>query len=233
LAILSGDATFLQQGDQMYKWLKSSGIVTADYKVYDGLDEDRGCGINGNQLSYKAGFLVGGLSWMFRASGNQFYMDEAHKITTAAMTTFTQNGIITDQCEPKCSENQVSPKGTMIRGLGHVIEFSNDAAIKAQVKTTLATSVTAMLKTCDATLNCGAYWNVGAPETSNVHYQTNALELMTAYLKTFKNGPTASNIAPPTTPPSSTTVKQSKKGGSAAVEISIAASLLAMLGFLA
>jgi hypothetical protein len=56
------------------------------------------------------------------------------------------------------------------------------------MKTLLQKSVDAMVKTCDSAWNCGNFWASGII-SSDVHQQMNAVELMTAYLKTFTDGP--------------------------------------------
>jgi hypothetical protein len=56
------------------------------------------------------------------------------------------------------------------------------------MKALLQRSVDAMVKTCDSNWNCGNFWSSGVMG-SDVHQQMNAVELMTAYLKTFTDGP--------------------------------------------
>jgi mannan endo-1,6-alpha-mannosidase len=216
LSILTGDKAYLEKGKTMYDWLKTTGLVMPNYQVQDGLNEDQACTINDQQLSYKAGFLIGALGWMYKATGDVFYNDEANKMTTAALTTFTTNNIINDACELKpegCDQNTVSPKGTMVRGLGYAVEFTNDPTVREQLKTVLGASVQAMLKTCNENFECGDSWLAGNQQTTSVHFQINSVELMTSYLKTFK-GSVSTTLDAPTDKP--------KTGSAASLKASLA-----------
>jgi mannan endo-1,6-alpha-mannosidase len=211
LSILKNDSSYLDQGNMIYTWLKESGIVRPDYSVLDGIDEDRSCGIVNEELSYKSGMTAGALAWMYKASGNPYYIEEANKITQYALTKFTQSDIFADACEPSCEENKVSPKGTMLRGLGFVAEFTNNAALKARLTRVLENSVAAMLKTCNSEFGCGNYWVQGKEQT-NVHYQINALELMTSYYKAISKN-FANNLTSPSRAPSESGRPKVSSGG--------------------
>ena len=73
--------------------------------------------------------------------------------------------------------------------------------MRASIRQFLSTSVQAMMKTCDSSLNCGNYWSQGQPQAPNVHYQMNSVELMTAYAKTFKAGAINTKVRPPSQAP--------------------------------
>ncbi|KAJ2994805.1 hydrolase 76 protein [Globomyces sp. JEL0801] len=203
LAILTGDKTLAEASVRMYQWLKKTGIITPQFKVRDGLDVDQKCGINPNELSYKSGFVFGGLAWTYKALGDESLMTEAASLFKASLDTFTKNKIITDQCEPKCDENQVSPKGTYVRSVGYLYENTKDASLQNLIKDTLKASVTAMLDTCDDKFTCGNNWSTASPPAGpSVHYQINSLELITAYYKTFlQGGQSEAKFQPPSTAP--------------------------------
>lgn len=192
LAILTGNKKYNDLGQQLYSWMKTVGIVTSDFTVYDGLDtKSNTCTINGAVFSYQTGFLTGALAWMYQSTKTSSFISDANSLFTAAATKFAPNNIVTDPCEAgdKCPANQVSTKGTMVRGWGYLNEFTTSDSVKRQLQTVLRTSVDAMLQTCDSNMNCGNNWSTKRYTSSNVHFQMNAMELMTAYLKTFTNGP--------------------------------------------
>lgn len=192
LAILTGNNQYISQGQQLYNWMKTVGIVTSDFTVYDGLDtKSNTCSINGAIFSYQTGFLTGALAWMYQATKTASFISDANSLFTAALTKFAPNNIVTDPCETgnSCALNSVSTKGTMLRGWGYLNEFTTSSTVKNQLKSVLRASVDAMLQTCDSNLNCGNNWSTKTFTSSNVHFQMNSMELITTYLKTFTNGP--------------------------------------------
>ncbi|KAI8924613.1 glycosyl hydrolase family 76-domain-containing protein [Entophlyctis helioformis] len=185
LSILTGNATYNQHGEMVYAWLKSSGLVTADWRVLDGANAPNCATPNRNELSYKIGTLVGALGWLFKSTGKTQYQTEAGLILDVALRQFAPNNIFTDPCEaanPTCPANQVSPKGTMIRGLMYLYMTTTDAAIKAKIATAVDASFLAMAAAaCDEKWNCGNVWQgAGARVYTDFHTQLNALELANA-----------------------------------------------------
>lgn len=204
LAILTGNQKYNQESQTTYNWMKSSGIIASDWTIFDGVDTAQNCGVNGAIESYKSGFLTGGLAWLYQATKNTAFITDAHAIFAAGVTRFAGNGVLTDPCEAgdKCQQNQVSSKGTMVRGWGYLSEFTPDQNVRNNLKTVLKSSVDAMLQTCDDSLNCGNLWSTRRFTSSNVHFQMNSVELMTSYLKTFTNGPVGTTkFQPPSAAP--------------------------------
>ena len=103
LSIVTGSSKYMQEADMQYQWLKKTGIIAADGRVFDGLDDTKGCSIFIQELSYKAGFLIGALAWMYKASNDVRYIQEANNLATRAMQTFSKDGVLFDQCEPNCN----------------------------------------------------------------------------------------------------------------------------------
>ena len=197
LGMLTGDQKYLQDGDRIYKWMISSGLIAPNGDVFDGVDAavdaSKGqCSKSNFILSYQKGMASGALALLAGASKNNAYLTTAHTVFQRASQTFLRNNIVFDPCETvgKCDSNKATPKGTLVRGWGMLYEYSNDEAIKAQIKMALRSTVQNMLKTCDASWNCGQDWLQGTPNAApNLHFQMNAMELMNAYYKTFFKGP--------------------------------------------
>jgi mannan endo-1,6-alpha-mannosidase len=205
LGILTGDKKYFAEADKVYTWMRTSGVMTPQFGVYDAISFlDGQCKINIDQVSYKAGTLAGGLAWLYQGTKGQRYLTDAHNILNQFQTQFTRNGVVFDPCEQggsPCSLNQVTPKGTAIRGFGYLHEFTNNVAVRAQIKQMFSQSVQAMMRTCDGNWNCGNDWVSGnPPKAYDVHLAMNAMELMTAYLKTFYAGPVGKSgqLAPST-----------------------------------
>jgi len=193
LAIVMQNDSYNQQAAKLYKWLKTVGIVSKNYTVFDGvkvIDSATGtCAKDIREYSYNSGMLIGTLGWMTRATKDKNFVEDAEKIFQQyAVKKFAPNGIIIDECEmdSSCNEAQATPKGGMVRGWGHLHEASTNQQVKQQLKSVLKSSVDAMLKTCDANYNCGNVWYQKKQTSYNVHYQMNAVELITAYLKVRK-----------------------------------------------
>lgn len=206
LGMLTGDQKYLQDGDRIYRWMISSGTITPSGDVFDGIDaapDARGgqCSKANFILSYQKGMASGALALLAGATKNNQYLTTAHTVFQRATQTFLRNNIVFDPCETvnKCDANKATPKGTLVRGWGILYEYSNDEAIKAQIKIALRTTAQNMLRTCDANWNCGQDWLGGTPNPQpNLHFQMNAMELMNAYYKTFFNGPVSGGLAAPT-----------------------------------
>lgn len=170
LGMLTGDQKYLQDGDRIYKWMISSGLIAPNGDVFDGVDAavdaSKGQCTKANFiLSYQKGMASGALALLAGASKNNAYLSTAHTIFQRAAQTFLRNNIVFDPCETagKCDSNKATPKGTLVRGWGILFEYSNDEAIKAQIKMALRSTVQNMLKTCDASWNCGQDWLQGTP----------------------------------------------------------------------
>jgi mannan endo-1,6-alpha-mannosidase len=233
LARLTRNDQFARNSEQVYRWMKERGIIETDYHVNDGVDSDRNCAIFIDQHSYNSGNTLAGLAILYNVTGNSYYLDEAHQIARASLSRYSRNNVITDLCEPNCPENQMSFKGTMIRGLGVLHEYTNDAAMRTTIRDSLRRSMEAMLRTCTSDLNCGNYWDEGQQRPSNVHYQMNALELATAYMKTFESGVVRGRISAPTQPPpSGTPTTPSTRSGEPNFGSGFLVSALSILGML-
>ena len=124
---------------------------------------------------------------MYKTTNQPSYLSESSSLLTASLAAFAPNSILTDSCEPNCALNSVSFKGAFARGLGYLYEMTSDQAAKTQIKNVLSRSITAMLNSCDQSWNCGINWASSTPNPGgkSVHDQMVAMELMTAYYKTF------------------------------------------------
>ncbi|KAJ3302831.1 hydrolase 76 protein [Kappamyces sp. JEL0829] len=235
LAIATGNQTYNQRTADTYAWLKSSGIITADWQVNDGIQSANACTLTTFHVSYEPGMLIGALAWMYKATGQTSYLSDATALLTATLKEYASSGILTDPCEPsECPLNSVSPKGELIRGMSYLWEFASDPTVRSTIKTVLQQSVSAMIKTCDSDWNCGNNWASGVPNTGgkSVHDQMNAVQLLTGYYKTFGN-PLKGNLTTPTGSSNGTTgsgnVNPLPKGDGLALSLSPLISFIAVL----
>eukprot|EP00842_Homolaphlyctis_polyrhiza_P005179 jgi/Hompol1/5662/HPOL_001773-RA len=178
LSILTGNSTYMDTANLFYAWLKSQqGTITPSGHVFDGVNNGVPvCSYNIHEFSYNSGTIIGALAWMYKATGNQQYIADAGQLLTPLLSTFTKSGVFYDLCEDSslpdataCTsngvgsivprQNQIPPKGLMIRGLMYLYMHTPDAKQKAQIKTFMDASFNAMLPTCSASLDsCSAWW---------------------------------------------------------------------------
>ncbi|KAK6091860.1 hypothetical protein MT418_007711 [Batrachochytrium dendrobatidis] len=213
LGIITGDPKYMATADTLYKWLQTSGLITPDFHVLDGLSI-AGCVKDAREFSYNAGLLLGGLAYMHKASGNIQYLNDAVKYLPATIAIYSKGNILQDLCEGgtgPCTEgtstsrtpatNQVPYKTALIRGLMYVYVITTDQKTKATIKTLFDASWDSMMKNCNAaTYDCSAWWLSGAPAAvPNFHHQIVALELANAMAAVYIN-PNPFNDAPITNP---------------------------------
>lgn len=145
---------------RVYDWLKSSGLITKDWQLYDGVNTEDQCSINGLMTSYKVGLLFGSLGLMYKVSGRQEFLNDADSLLRKSFERYLVDGFITDPCEAGdlCQKNQVSPKGIAsgltpgiyCYGIQTLYETTTNSNTKKLIEDTLVKSVNGMLKSCDS-----------------------------------------------------------------------------------
>ncbi|KAI9009812.1 glycosyl hydrolase family 76-domain-containing protein [Gaertneriomyces semiglobifer] len=174
---------YLQWGDILFRWLKDSGFVTANYEVLDGADAP--CTTKDTkQWSYNAGMLLAGLSAMYEASQQQSYLDEAHNLFRASVTRFTKNNVVyeplCDQAPQICGRDTPAFKPQYVKGLRELHRVTPDAAIKQQVQTVIDATVAAAAANCGDDWWCSKDWDVTGTPGRDFYNQYPTAELLVA-----------------------------------------------------
>ncbi|KAI8911131.1 glycoside hydrolase [Gorgonomyces haynaldii] len=174
---------YLDRAKQVYQWIKSSGLITSTWDIYDGLTTPT-CNITQDHYVYQPGILSAGLAYLTNATNDESYIQDAYKLFYQAQKLYTVNNVWTDFCEvskPYCADNTATPKGAGLLGFTMLYQMSSDQQFRSAFKQTVLASVEKMLPQCDTQYNCANTWYTGKGP-ANFHTQLNALALMNALI---------------------------------------------------
>src|SRR5205085_1521469 len=93
-----GVGSYLYWATNEWAWFKASGMINAQNLVNDGLN---GCANNGSTTwTYNQGVILGGLTDLYKVTGDVSYLNQATAIADAAIATLVDgNGILREPCE--------------------------------------------------------------------------------------------------------------------------------------
>lgn len=94
---IPGDTQYLNQAVEVWTWFRASGMFNSNNLINDGLDSN--CNNNGQVTwSYNQGVIIGGLVELFKATGEQNYINEARAIADAVLRSsqLNPNGVLFD-----------------------------------------------------------------------------------------------------------------------------------------
>lgn len=122
--LLTKNTTLLHISEALFNWIVDSKMVDLSTgTVYDGVDTVA-CTVSEAQWSYSYGVcnftrqsliiwaykdiqhLVGGLAYLYQATGNSSYLSYASKIATMGIQTFAPTGVAEELCEATGACNQ-------------------------------------------------------------------------------------------------------------------------------
>lgn len=109
--------TYVNIAKQQWAWFQASGMMNAQHTINDGLDQKTCKNNDGTVWSYNQGVILGGLTELSRATGDNSYITTAQQIADAAIAALARSGILTDPCEPDCGADGAQFKGVFARNL--------------------------------------------------------------------------------------------------------------------
>ena len=113
-----GNATFSKWALKQWEWFQSSGLLTANYTIRDGIDLKTCKAEQGIIWTYTHGVILGGLIDLNILYPNLTYLQYARRIAHAAIEFFTDSsGILHEPCEPNCGADGPQFKGIFVRNL--------------------------------------------------------------------------------------------------------------------
>lgn len=119
----AGAGSYLDWATHEWTWFKASGMINAQNLINDGLTTN--CVNNGQTTwTYNQGVILGGLTDLYKSTGDTNYLTQAIAIADAATSTLVNaNGVLLEPCE--CGGGDVPQfKGIFIRNLAYLYDVN-------------------------------------------------------------------------------------------------------------
>jgi mannan endo-1,6-alpha-mannosidase len=127
LARYTANDTYAEWAEKVWDWEVDTGLITSDFKVYDGVTLQEGQPCNSDmdkaEWSYNAGIFLHGAATLWNYTEDQIWRDRVEGILTYSLEKFTKDGVIFEgNCEPidDCNNDERSFKAYYLRGLAAV-----------------------------------------------------------------------------------------------------------------
>ncbi|KAJ7750098.1 glycoside hydrolase family 76 protein [Mycena maculata] len=146
------NATYLNNLNTTWTWLKASQMFASNGLFDDGLTNDGTCSGTGTQWTYNQGVVLVGLAYLYKFTQDEQYLTEAYDIVDATISTLTTNETLRDSCETntanQCNANEETFKGIAVFFVARFLEIGGtdngstmSDFIKAQADSMLANAV--------------------------------------------------------------------------------------------
>jgi predicted alpha-1,6-mannanase (GH76 family) len=123
----AGTGSYLYWATNEWAWFKASGMINAQNLINDGLN---GCQNNGQTTwTYNQGVILGGLTDLYKTTGDLTYLNQAIAIANAAISSSAlvdANGILREPCESSgCGGDGPQFKGIFLRYLAYLYDVTH------------------------------------------------------------------------------------------------------------
>jgi predicted alpha-1,6-mannanase (GH76 family) len=127
-----GAGSYFDWAIREWNWFKDSEMINSQNLVNDGLDEN--CENNGQTTwTYNQGVIIGGLTDLYKTTGDKNYLDQATAIANAAISTLIdERGVLREPCESSDCRGPDTPqfKGIFIRYLAYLYDETHNPAYR-------------------------------------------------------------------------------------------------------
>ncbi|MET9222107.1 glycoside hydrolase family 76 protein [Streptomyces sp. NPDC003300] len=134
---ISGDSVYLGRARSEWSWFQSSGMINSSHLVNDGLNDS--CVNNGQPTwTYNQGVILGGLSELYKATGDSGLLTTARTLGNASTTSTAVNsgGVLREPGEgDSCDNDGASFKGAYVRGLRDLNKQLSDRPYSGYLRT--------------------------------------------------------------------------------------------------
>ncbi|KAG0642451.1 glycoside hydrolase [Tuber brumale] len=197
LARYTGNKTYAEWAEKAYDWTEAIGLLSKDYKLFDGSDSNLNCSeLNHIQWSYNAGLFMAGAAYMYNyTNGEARWRTRLSGLLNATDVFFINNTMAEVACESSdtCDVDQRSFKAYTSRFMALTVKMAPWTADFIMPK--LRTSAKAAARHCsfgEDKNTCGMIWTQeGWDNKYGVGEQMCALE-------TIQNN-LVDSVAPPVT----------------------------------
>jgi len=124
----AGAGSYFYWATNEWAWFNASGMINGQNLVNDGLN---GCVNNGSTTwTYNQGVILGGLTDLYKVTGDITYLNQATLIANAAVANLIDgNGILREPCESgDCGGDGPQFKGIFIRYLAYLYDVTRNPA---------------------------------------------------------------------------------------------------------
>ncbi|KAK6077307.1 mannan endo-alpha-mannosidase dcw1 [Seiridium cupressi] len=134
LARFTGNQTYADWAEKVYDWMSTTGLITADFQVFDGAQVDSNCTeIDNAQWTYNAGIYLHGAAVMYNfTGGDDKWKQRVQGLLNQTTGFHFENGIMVEKpCEEGgfCDTDQQSFKAYLARwmaGTSQMAPFTFD-----------------------------------------------------------------------------------------------------------
>lgn len=124
-----GPGSYFYWATNEWAWFKASGMINAQNLVNDGLNAS--CVNNGSTTwTYNQGVILGGLTDLYKVTGNITYLNQATLIANATIAILVDgSGVLREPCESgDCGGDGPQFKGIFIRYLAYLYDVTRNPA---------------------------------------------------------------------------------------------------------
>jgi predicted alpha-1,6-mannanase (GH76 family) len=176
---LPGDSAYLGRARAEWSWFAASGVINSSHLINDGLSGGS-CTNNGQPTyTYNQGVVLGGLTELYRATGDSSLLSTARTLADASTTASAVNsgGILREPNESDaCDNDGAAFKGAYVRGLQALNTQLSDHPYSGYIDRQAAAARAHDRTPFDA---YGPHWN-GPLTASGYSCTQSALDMLTA-----------------------------------------------------